>query len=162
MQCVAIGDGRGAEAPLESDESFGMTAGKYPNHPVRQRNHFASGGSAENVARSHGVVPTSPQPTRFGDCETFDAICHWTELKLRRPADSLFIWRWVPIGPQVTPDLNNATDGDVFIAWALIRAGERGGDPSHAAAARTIVADIRNLLVRHIDGRLVLLPGANG
>jgi endoglucanase len=55
-----------------------------------------------------------------GDKESFERLWTWTRGHLRRP-DGLFSWRWQD---GRVADRNNATDGDILIAWALLRAGK--------------------------------------
>jgi endoglucanase len=117
---------------------------------------------------NHGVSHTEGQgwgllfAEHFDDQQTFDRIASWTASNLRRPHDSLHVWRYVPRVANPTPDRNNATDGDLFIAWALARAARRWGVPAHARAAAAIAHDVLRLLTRQVDGRLLLLPAAAG
>jgi endoglucanase len=99
----------------------------------------------------------------FDDRATFDRVWHWTEDKLRRPDSALFAWRWDP-NDQTHPvsDTNNASDGDILIAWALSLAAHRWHDRDYGREARRILADIRGKLVARIDGNLVLMPGSDG
>jgi endoglucanase len=96
------------------------------------------------------------------DQASFDLILGWTARVLRRPSDSLHAWRYLPDGTPPVPDLNNATDGDLFIACALIRAGRAWGRPDHLRAAAAIGHDILRLLVRRVGPLTVLLPGVQG
>ena len=98
----------------------------------------------------------------FDDQETFERILGWTSRTLRRPSDALHSWRYSPNAARPVSDLNNATDGDLFIAWALWRAAYRWDRPDYAMAARAISRDILRLLVRKVGDRLVLLPAAYG
>jgi endoglucanase len=98
----------------------------------------------------------------FDDRQSFDRILDWTAANLRRRGDSLHAWRYQPGLSNPVPDTNNATDGDLFIATALARAALRWGRPDFAQVASAIGRDVLGLLVREIDGRLVLLPGAQG
>ena len=100
--------------------------------------------------------------TAAGDRDSFDRILGWTERTLRRPTDRLHAWRFVPSDQPPVQDLNNATDGDIFIAAALARAGRRWGNPNHLQAAAAIARDILAKLVRPVGPRVVLLPGVNG
>ncbi len=98
----------------------------------------------------------------FDDPATFDSLFDWLSRHLRRSNDALHGWRFQPdANPHVT-DWNNATDGDVFIAAALLRAAKRWGRPALAQAGGAIAHDILRLLVREVGSRTVLLPGAQG
>lgn len=98
----------------------------------------------------------------FDDRASFDLLHGWTRRVLARSSDALFSWRYRPGGNPPVDDPNNATDGDLYIAWALARAGERWGDASLTDAARAIGQDILRLLTREVRGKLVLLPGISG
>ena len=98
-----------------------------------------------------------------GDRPTFAKVWNWTRTKLQRRDNALFSWRFDPAGGK-TPvaDRNDASDGDILIAWALIRAARRWHEPEYSHAAHRIVADIRRRLLVPAPGMLVLLPGAHG
>lgn len=98
----------------------------------------------------------------FDDRATFDRVYQWTQANLKRPTDALHMWRWLPNQRDHTPDQNNATDGDLVIAMALIRAAARWGAPAYKASAIATAMDIRNKLIVNAGSRLVLLPGLNG
>jgi endoglucanase len=99
-----------------------------------------------------------------GDRPTFEKLWQWTRRNLQRSDNALFAWRFDPADDK-TPvaDPNDASDGDILIAWALLRASRRWHQPAYANAARRVVADIRRTLLVAAPGRrLVLLPGADG
>jgi endoglucanase len=96
------------------------------------------------------------------DQASFDLILRWTKRALRRPNDALHAWRYVPAGGPSVPDPNNAVDGDMFIATALIRAGRLWRRPDHISAGAAIGRDILRLLVRQVGPFTVLLPGVSG
>jgi len=99
----------------------------------------------------------------FGDRATFDRIWRWTQEKLRRPDSALFAWRWDPNNSaHPVSDTNNASDGDILIAWSLSLAASRWHDPDYAGEARRILAEIRSKLIDRVDGHLVLMPGTDG
>jgi endoglucanase len=100
----------------------------------------------------------------FDDRATFRLLHGWTRRMLARPSDALSAWRYRPGHVPPVDDPNNATDGDLYIAWALARAGRRWGDPALTAAAATIARDLLRLLTREVAGGrwLVLLPGVAG
>lgn len=95
-----------------------------------------------------------------GDRDSFDRLHGWTETTLIRPHEALFSWRFEP-GKGVT-DPNNATDGDILIAWALMRAAARWRDARYGDRAKAIRAAIHAHLVRKQGPRTVLLPGLTG
>ena len=96
------------------------------------------------------------------DPDSFARLLEWTTHNLRcRPYDRLHAWRYRPADAHPVSDLNNATDGDLFIAAALARAAVRWQRPDYAEQAAHLARDILGL-VRAAGARTVLLPGAEG
>lgn len=99
----------------------------------------------------------------FGDRGHFDLLWAWTRTHLQVREDSLLAWKWSPIDPDgPVSDMNNATDGDILVAWALERASRRWTDPAYRDASLEILSDIRGKLLRHTNHGLMLLPGERG
>ncbi|MFC7737706.1 glycosyl hydrolase family 8 [Roseomonas sp. GCM10028921] len=96
------------------------------------------------------------------DRASFHRILAWTRRNLRREGDFLHSWRWQPDKQPAIQDSNNATDGDLFIAGALLRGGRRWSDLALTEEGTAVARDVLRLLVRRAGGRLVLLPGARG
>lgn len=97
-----------------------------------------------------------------GDRDSFERIWSWTRSNLQRPDSGLFAWKWDPSGTNPISDGNNASDGDVLIAWALLRAARHWNEPAYGRPARRILAAIRSKLLYNAPHRLVLLPGFDG
>lgn len=95
------------------------------------------------------------------DRDTFRRLWEWTSASLQRN-DGLFSWKWSPRLFNPVPDRNNATDGDLLIAWALTRAARRWGEPAWLEPARRIQAAILDRLVVESHGRAILMPGMEG
>jgi endoglucanase len=95
-----------------------------------------------------------------GDREAFERLWNWSRENLRVRDDNLCAWKWVP--GQGVADGNNATDGDLIMAWALWRAAETWGEDAYAAEARKIASALRSTVVRVTAHGTVLLPGAVG
>ncbi len=98
----------------------------------------------------------------FGDRPAFDRIWKWTEDHLRRDDDQLFSWRYVPADGGKVDDPNNASDGDLLIAWALVRAAQRWGAYGYQQSAAQIIGDFFRLAVVESDLGLQMLPGLMG
>jgi endoglucanase len=99
---------------------------------------------------------------RAGDQASFDLMLGWTTRVLGRRGDSLFAWRFRPEPGIGVDDPNNATDGDLMVAWALLRAGQRWREPAYTAQGTTIAKDVLRILVRQVGEDMILLPGAAG
>ena len=117
---------------------------------------------------NHGVSHSEGQgygmllAETYGDREAFDRMRRWTRQFLARPDDHLSAWRYLPDQAWHVPDKNNATDGDLFIAWALLRAGERWGERRYTDEGVAIARDLLRLCVIDFHGLTLLAPGAKG
>jgi endoglucanase len=116
----------------------------------------------KNISHTEGQGWAMLFAEAFDDRATFDSVWNWTHHTLQRSDNSLFSWRWDPNSKNPIADTNNATDGDILIAWALARAAYRWHSPAYAVMARRIIVDIREKLITRVAGRLVLLPGMDG
>ena len=97
----------------------------------------------------------------FNDRETFDRLWRWSRKHLQvRQHDHLLAWLWDPKQQHVA-DTNNATDGDVIAAWALLRAAKHWDAVDYALDAKEILKDLTKLEVE-MNGFLLLLPASQG
>jgi len=98
-----------------------------------------------------------------GDREAFELIEGWTRGNLLVRQDRLMGWRWNAATGVADEDWHNATDGDLFRAWALLRAERDSGWPVNAGLYQDIARDIVSLCLRpdpRAPGSLLLTPGA--
>src|SRR6185437_1370259 len=91
----------------------------------------------------------------------FDQLWRWTRTTRARE-DGLFSWRFDPAAAQPVSDRNNATDGDLLIAWGLARGAARWRDRDALDGARWILAAAGSRLVVPSALGPVLLPGLDG
>lgn len=112
------------------------------------------------VSHSEGQGWALMFAARANDRTTFESVLSWTERTLCVRGDGLHAWRYVP-GEGVS-DLNNATDGDIFIALALARAAQQWNIPAYRGCAAVIAEAVIHRLVRRIGGQTILLPGSMG
>ena len=114
-----------------------------------------------NISHSEGQGFGLLLATAANDRAAFESMWAWTQKNLSVRPDGLFAWRWEP-GKGVT-DPNNATDGDLFIAWALQRAADKFKQPAYKDQAAALSKAIRAKMV--VDGTpwgTVIKPGAVG
>ncbi|WP_170317668.1 glycosyl hydrolase family 8 [Paroceanicella profunda] len=145
-----------------------------PVHPARiyweawKKRFLKDGRVVDNVqmeaSHSEGQGYGMILATAFDDQEAFAAMLDWSDLHLSVRGDGLYAWRWLEPNGGSVPDLNNASDGDLFIAWALARASRRFDNPTYLERA-TVIA--RALLAKCVvtdesDGSLLLLPAQAG
>lgn len=115
-----------------------------------------------NVSHSEGQGFALLLALAANDRSTFDTMLRWTETHLVRSDSGLYAWRYHPAHTPPVSDPNNATDGDILIAWALLMAFERWHDQAYADRSQSLRAAIlREVAVTHVGKRL-LLPGRIG
>ncbi len=98
------------------------------------------------------------------DTPTFDWIWRWTKNNLMVRSDGLIAWQWGkrPNGDWKVIDYNDATDGDLLVAYALLTADAKWHDAGYRSAALKILRDVRTGLSITWDGHTFLLPGYHG
>ncbi|MBP1872861.1 endoglucanase [Ensifer adhaerens] len=92
----------------------------------------------------------------------FELIWSFTLRELLLRDDGLAAWKWSPAEKPHVIDVNNATDGDILIAYALTLAGEQWKREDYLAAAAKIAQAILDRAVIDYGGRTLLLPGVAG
>ncbi len=117
-----------------------------------------NGGISHSEGQGWGLLLALRAEDRPG----FERLLGWTRRTLGRPRDMLHAWRFRPDAAMAVDDPNNASDGDLCIAWALLDAGRRWGVAEHAALGAAIGRDVLRLLVRRAGSYSVLLPGLEG
>jgi endoglucanase len=93
-----------------------------------------------------------------GDRAAFERMFKWTTDNLQVRRDALFAWSWGqrPNGEWNVIDYNNASDGDILVAFALLKAADRWGHSPFREAALRILRDVRaHLAVRLQDYELI-------
>lgn len=116
-----------------------------------------NGGLSHSEGQGYGMLLAALTKDRAG----FEAIWGWTDAHLFVRPDALAAWKWDPATGAVA-DRNNATDGDLLIAWALVRAAEAFGVPAYAERAKAIGEALSRAVVLKTEAGPVLLPGAFG
>jgi len=92
----------------------------------------------------------------------FELIWSFTRTELLVRDDGLSAWKWDPrTKPHVT-DINNATDGDILIAYALALAAGQWNRQDYAEASAAIASAVLKKTVVQRGGRVLLLPAASG
>ncbi|KAF2989679.1 glycosyl hydrolase family 8 [Methylocystis sp. MJC1] len=97
------------------------------------------------------------------DRPTFDRIWGWTRANLMVRDDALLAWRWEPGKRPAVADMNDASDGDILVAWALAEAGDFWNDMSYRVAGRRIAVEVaRKLALFKTKMGAILLPAVSG
>ncbi|WP_349370115.1 glycosyl hydrolase family 8 [Salinarimonas sp.] len=117
---------------------------------------------ANGITHSEGQGYAMLIAVRAGDRAGFDRIWDWTRRSLMIREDGLVAWRWEEGESPGVTDPNNATDGDVLVAWALLEAAERWRVPAYAEAARALAVAVGEATLIETPYGLSMLPGAAG
>lgn len=118
----------------------------------------------ERVSHSEGQGYGMLFAVAANDRDNFESIWLWTQRVLQRK-DKLFSWRYRPCPSQdarCIDDKNNASDGEILIAWALLRAATRWDDERYREEALAILAAVKQKLLVTVGENTVLLSGEFG
>ncbi|MCR5085234.1 MAG: hypothetical protein K6A65_07005 [Succinivibrionaceae bacterium] len=117
-----------------------------------------NGGITHSESQGYGLMFA----LAYNDRATFDLIHRWTVQNLRNPKNGLFYWVYHHNDANHLPDKNNASDGDLFIAWALLKAGKAWNIPEMVVEAEHIANNLVDTVVTKYAGLEVMLPGETG
>jgi endo-1,4-beta-D-glucanase Y len=117
----------------------------------------ANGGASHSEGQGYGLLLAAMADDR----EAFQLIWSWTDGHLKSRPDGLLSWRWDPQKGAIA-DKNNATDGDILVAWALSEGARRFGKPEYLATAKKIAQAIGAQTLKDSPHGPILLPGAAG
>jgi endo-1,4-beta-D-glucanase Y len=118
----------------------------------------ANGGITHSESQGYGLLLAFSA----GDRASFEAIWTFTRTELLIRDDGLAAWRWDPEASPRISDINNATDGDILIAYALGLGGKAWNEPRYTRAGARIAAAIGERVLAKAGGQTMLLPGAAG
>jgi endoglucanase len=120
---------------------------------------FANGAVSHSEGQGYGMLLA----VAANDHDAFDRIWNFTRANMMTRDDQLVAWLWNPRARPPVADMNDASDGDILVAWALAEAADYWGDVSYRVAARRIAVEVgrKLLLVGGKDGPL-LLPAVAG
>lgn len=92
----------------------------------------------------------------------FDTIWAFTKTEMLLRDDGLAVWRWDPAAKPHVTDANNATDGDLLIAYAAALAGRDWQRPDLTVAATAMASALSKGSIETIGGSVLLKPGNTG
>lgn len=116
-----------------------------------------NGGISHSEGQGYGLLLALAADDRAG----FERIWSFTRTELMLRDDGLAVWSWQPTLPHVR-DINNASDGDLLIAYALAEAGWTWNEPAFLKAAAAIAEVLGKKTVVDDLGRTLMLPGVDG
>lgn len=117
----------------------------------------ANGGASHSEGQGYGMLLAA----MANDADAFQTIWRWTQKHLQVRPDHLLSWKWDAQKGAVA-DKNNATDGDILVAWALAEAADRFGRADYRASAKEIARAIGAQTLKTSNFGPILLPGAAG
>ncbi|WP_201404491.1 glycosyl hydrolase family 8 [Kaistia sp. 32K] len=117
----------------------------------------ANGGISHSEGQGYGLLLAFAANDRAG----FERIWSFTRTELMLRDDGLAVWSWQPTAPHVR-DTNNASDGDMLIAYALAEAGWAWNEPIYVKAAVSIAESLGKETVIKDGNRVLMLPGVDG
>ncbi|MFU9137612.1 glycosyl hydrolase family 8 [Erwinia tasmaniensis] len=115
-----------------------------------------------NVSHTEGQGYAMLMAVWYNDRSSFDGLWRWTQQHLKNPQNGLFYWKYTPDSAKPIADTNNASDGDVLIAWALLKAGKKWHSQVYLDASDQIQRAIISHNVIAFGGYTVMLPGSQG
>jgi len=100
----------------------------------------------------------------YGDYKTFKKIHSWLHLNMQVSRTGLYGWKWGrrESGDWGMLDNNNATDGDMWIAYSLLLAYEKWNERKYLFEAKKLIKAIRRNSIVKVNGNLLLLPAQYG
>lgn len=118
----------------------------------------ANGGISHSEGQGYGLLLAF-----FADSQSdFEQIWSFTKTELMIRNDGLSAWKWDPAAKPHVTDLNNASDGDLLIAYALAMAGAAWDRQDYLQHASDLAQAILKHVVVERGGRVLLLPAAAG
>lgn len=154
----------GCEKPSQETKvsTHGFTAKDWQNYQdifITEEGRVVDTGN-QNISHSEGQGYAMLLAKAARDQATFEQLWQWTQRHLQRD-DGLFGWQWHP-DETVERDWNNATDGDLLIAWALVEAGQYWEREDWLQTAGHIAERLRTTVLRDSNTGPMLIPAQAG
>ncbi len=119
---------------------------------------IANGEISHSEGQGYGLILAALADDRA----TFERIWSFTKTELMVRQDGLAAWRWEPNKRPHITDSNNATDGDMLIAYGLLLGAEAWNNGHYSDLALPIIRTIGRTMLVEADGLPAILPGAEG
>ncbi|MBM6594806.1 glycosyl hydrolase family 8 [Microvirga pudoricolor] len=115
-----------------------------------------------NISHSEGQGYGLMLAFAAGDRAAFEQIWTFTYTEFLIRDDGLAVWKWDPASTPKVTDRNNATDGDILIAYALAKAGVAWKEQRYTIMAQRIARALGRTGISKTTGRSILLPASQG
>lgn len=118
----------------------------------------------DHISHSEGQGYGMLLAVAYDDRGTFEKLWQWSRNNLAKRMDNLLAWGWGkrPNGDWDILDYNNATDGDILVAYALLKASKRWGDDGYREKGLAIAESIKRNLAVDVGDLKYLIPGYHG
>jgi len=118
----------------------------------------------KEVTHSEGIGYAMYFAIKSNDIKTFKRVENWYKNNLKKNEYGLFSWKWGEDknGSWHVLDSNNASDGDLWIAYDNLLMFEMTKDIAYKNSALLIMESIKKHLLVKYAGSLYLLPGKLG
>ncbi len=145
--------------PCSQKEAWQAYKNKFISNDGRIIDYFQ-----DSISHSEGQGYGLLLSLMHDDQEAFDRVLKWSLENLQVRRDALFAWAWGKRsnGSWMVINYNNASDGDILIAFALINAAKKWHHQPYMNLALTIIKDIRTLLALHQADISLIMPGYYG
>ncbi|MBJ3775709.1 glycosyl hydrolase family 8 [Acuticoccus mangrovi] len=134
---------------------------QYKNRFIDERGRVIDR-EGRDVSHSEGQGYGLILSVRADDRATFDRVLDFTFESLATRNDGLVSWIYNPRAYPPVTDTNNASDGDILIAYGLVLAAVKWEAPRYLEIAEPIVDAIGRKLLYRRDGLVILRPAAFG
>lgn len=118
----------------------------------------ANGGISHSESQGYGLLLA----WLAGSRADFERIWSFTETSFLLRDDGLAVWKWDPAASPHVADTNNASDGDMLVAYALALAGEGWGEDRFVRNAAEIAHALAATSLYEHAGMRLLKPGVAG
>lgn len=132
----------------------------YKNSYVRENGYILD--ESQNAAHSESTGYGLMFEVAGEDPTYFNKTLSWADSNLLNEDTGLYCWKYQFSSTTPVADKNNATDGDILAAWALIKAAVKWQNQTYLDRAKQIINAIKENCLKQYEGYLLLLPGVYG
>lgn len=127
-------------------------------HPSGRIVDIEKNGVSHSEGQGYGMLLA----VKADDRDVFDRILGFTFAHMRGRTDGLVSWLYDPRRHPRIADPNNASDGDILIAYALVLGAVKWDEPVYLARATPMIRAIGQSLLVHHDRFVIVRPAAFG
>ncbi|MCF7671838.1 hypothetical protein KQ944_09395 [Bacillus subtilis] len=146
-----------AELPMISEKDWLAYSEKFLAKNGRIMDD-ANGNISHSEGQGYGLL-LAVMANRPAD---FELIWSFTRTEMLIRNDCLSVWKWDPASRPHITDTNNASDGDVLIAYALALAAKKWNNSYYRKTATTITNSLLKKLIIAHNNEMILLPAIRG